>query len=178
MSAKCQALHDQSKTDAPSASRPIQSGDVDHVDQSIGEEITSYFVRTEALLAQTKRIKQECHESHFMGALTAKQRQAMSVLQERSVVKFLDTLIHQTETEHAVTAKQVDFYRSIVNMEVTDAFLDEQEAWFRVAHKFAIAYATLLLRLKSRTDEFVRSNQAAEVERIAAVGRFGELLAA
>lgn len=46
-------------------------------------------------------------------------------------------------------------------MEVTNEFLDEQEAWFRVAHKFAIAYATLLLRLKSRTDDFVGQNKSA-----------------
>lgn len=44
-------------------------------------------------------------------------------------------------------------------MEVTEEFLAEQEAWFRTAQKFATAYATLLTRLKTRTDDFVIQNQ-------------------
>jgi hypothetical protein len=44
-------------------------------------------------------------------------------------------------------------------MEVTEQFLAEQEAWFRSASKYVAAYSTLLLRLKSRTDEFVQANQ-------------------
>lgn len=71
---------------------------------------------------------------------------------------------------------QVNFYREIVNMEVTEQFLAEQEAWFRSASKYAAAYSTLLLRLKSRTDEFVQANQPNQQQLIQAVPELAQVL--
>lgn len=76
----------------------------------MSEQVTSYFVKTEALLAQTKRIKQEC-QKHFYGALTSKQRAAMATIQEQSVLKFIADLKFQKENEVEQTNEQVQFYR-------------------------------------------------------------------
>jgi hypothetical protein len=60
-----------------------------------------------------------------MGALTAKQRIRMAVLQEKATAQFIQTLIFQAEQEVKTLSSQVEFFREIVNMEVTPHFLSE-----------------------------------------------------
>ena len=52
--------------------------------------------------------------------------------------------------------QKLDFYQSIVNKEITEEYLVREEALSKRTTKFIQAYATLITRIKQRTDTYVK----------------------
>ena len=82
----------------------------------------------------------------------------MAIRQERAINQFLDELRDQLLDDINKTEERLQYFKSIVNAEPSTEYLEEKEQLLAYSTKYLQAYATLIQRIKQRTDDFVKSN--------------------
>ena len=76
------------------------------------------------------------------------------------ILKFVEELKSQLIDDINKTSERLNYFQSIVNAEITPEYLDQKERQLASQTKFLQAYATLVTRIKQRTDEFVKTNSS------------------
>jgi len=82
----------------------------------------------------------------------------MAIRQERVICKYLDELKEQLLDDINKTEERLQYFKSIVNAELSPEYLEEKEQTIAYSTKYLQAYGTLVQRIKQRTDDFVRTN--------------------
>ena len=75
--------------------------------------------------------------------------------QEKNVAEFLLNQKKSLIADIDRTQSRLDYFKSIVNVDLSPDYIAEQDASIRAKLKYLQAYSTLVQRIKSRADGFV-----------------------
>lgn len=102
------------------------------------------------------------------------QKQTLALAQEKSLSQFLTQKNKASLTDIERTSAKLEYFKSIVNVELSAEFIEQQSATIQAKLKYLQAYSTLVSRLKQRTDDFVRTNFDSLMEQTKIVALYHE----
>ena len=71
---------------------------------------------------------------------------------------FLSSLHKTLLADIERTRAKLEYFRSIVNVDLTAEFIEQQEGAVRAKLKYLQAYTTVVRRIKTRADDFIKGN--------------------